>query len=198
MHGVLTFVNSPPQREPYLFTIAPPTSASHQLNQSLAISYGAYASSRGLLDIDFGPRAERVDKIALTVHERGRRDISGFIGGKVSADGAVQFPKSPVAMDDTVMIESDYIDVRLADDIATVVSITTDHLIYTPQPPFRYGLVEFENGARVQMEFVDVSDAGVAIGDRVSMKFRIKSIDRERGYRHYFWKAAPLTTTEQQ
>jgi len=25
----------------------------------------------------------------------------------------------------------------------------------------------------------------------VQMAFRIKSIDRERGYRHYFWKAVP-------
>jgi uncharacterized OB-fold protein len=42
------------------------------------------------------------------------------------------------------------------------------------------------------MEFTD-SDAGdLVVGDAVRMRFRIKAIDRRRGFRTYFWKAAPL------
>ncbi|MGD9661982.1 MAG: Zn-ribbon domain-containing OB-fold protein [Porticoccaceae bacterium] len=96
------------------------------------------------------------------------------------------------------MAGKDYIDVRLADETATVVAFTIDHLTFAPEPPFQYGLVEFESGARVLMEFVDTPAAGIAVGDKVTMKFRIKSIDRERGYRHYFWKAAPVSKAEAQ
>lgn len=181
-----------------LATTAGELSASAQLAESVSISYGAYATSCGLIDLDFGPRAERIEKIALSVHERDRKDITGFLGGKTAADAPSQFPKSPMALDGTLMAGKDYIDVRLADETATVVAFTIDHLTFAPEPPFQYGLVEFESGARVLMEFVDTPAAGIAVGDKVTMKFRIKSIDRERGYRHYFWKAAPVSKAEAQ
>jgi hydroxymethylglutaryl-CoA synthase len=39
---------------------------------------------------------------------------------------------------------------------AKVVSITADRLNFTPDPPFHFGLVQFDNGARVAMEHCDV------------------------------------------
>ena len=62
---------------------------------------------------------------------------------------------------------------------------------FTPDPPFNFGLVQFANGARVLMEFCDAPDGGFAVGDEVRMRFRIKTIDRRRGFRSYFWKASP-------
>jgi hypothetical protein len=41
------------------------------------------------------------------------------------------------------------------------------------------------------MEFCDVPETGLAVGDAVQMRFRIKSQDSRRGFRTYFWKAAP-------
>ena len=185
-------VNSP------LPTAGSEGSASAQLGESVPVKYGAYATSRGLIDLDFGPRGERIDKTFLSVHERDRKNITGFFGGKTSADAPSQFPKSPMALDGTLMAGKDYIDVRLADETARVVAFTIDNLTFTPEPPFQYGLVEFESGARVLMELVDIPASGIAVGDKVAMKFRIKSLDRERGYRHYFWKAAPLSKAEAQ
>ena len=80
---------------------------------------------------------------------------------------------------------------RLADDIAKIVSITADRLNFSPDPPFYFGLAQFANGARLLMEFTDATAQGFAVGDLVMMRFRIKSIDRRRGFRTYFWKAAP-------
>ena len=54
------------------------------------------------------------------------------------------------------------------------------------------GLVQFENGARVMMEFTDADADSFAAGDAVSMRLRIKSHDRRRGFRTYFWTAAPM------
>ena len=62
----------------------------------------------------------------------------------------------------------------------------------TPDPPFHFGLVQFENGARVTMEHCDVAGASPKVGDPVRMRFRIKAMDRQRGFRTYFWKAAPV------
>ena len=41
------------------------------------------------------------------------------------------------------------------------------------------------------MEFTDRAGPGFAVGDTVRMRLRIKAQDRRRGFRTYFWKAAP-------
>jgi len=52
--------------------------------------------------------------------------------------------------------------------------------------------VQFANGARVMMEFTDADAKSLAVGDPVAMRFRVKAFDRRRGFRTYFWKAAPV------
>ena len=78
-----------------------------------------------------------------------------------------------------------------AEFFATIVSVTADRLNFTPDPPFWFGLAQFDNGARVMMEFTDADARGFAVGDRVRMRLRIKSHDSRRGFCTYFWKAAP-------
>jgi uncharacterized OB-fold protein len=41
------------------------------------------------------------------------------------------------------------------------------------------------------MEFADADSEGFKVGDDVTMRLRIKSHDKRRGFRTYFWKAAP-------
>ena len=41
------------------------------------------------------------------------------------------------------------------------------------------------------MEFTDDDLRGFSVGDWVRMRFRVKSRDQRRGFRTYFWKAAP-------
>ncbi|WP_375207814.1 3-oxoacyl-[acyl-carrier-protein] synthase III C-terminal domain-containing protein [Hyphococcus sp.] len=143
------------------------------------------------LDMDWGMRAEVTQKSQASVLERYGRDITGFIGGQ-DKTGNVQFPKSPIPVNPDCSAPSAMEDIRLADEIGTVVSYTADRLIYCPDPPFAFGLVQFSNGARVMMEFADQPVGGISIGDRVHMRFRIKAEDRARGFRTYFWKAAPV------
>jgi hydroxymethylglutaryl-CoA synthase len=152
--------------------------------------YIRFLSLSGALDLDWGVRAEFEQKAQATVMERYGRDMIGFIGGKDNR-GNVQFPKSRIPVHPDANTPELLTDVRLADLTATLVSVTADRLNFSPDPPFWFGLVQFENGARVMMEFTDADLRGFKVGDKVQMRLRIKSHDKRRGFRTYFWKAAP-------
>lgn len=154
--------------------------------------YVRFLSLSGALDLDFGVRSEFEQKTQATVLERYGRDTIGFIGGRDPA-GNVQFPKTVIPVRPGATGREPCDDVRLADLEARVASVTADRLNFTPDPPFWFGLVQFENGARILMEFTDAGPTGFAVGDQVGMRLRIKSIDKRRGMRTYFWKAAPAT-----
>ncbi|MFW2828735.1 OB-fold domain-containing protein [Sphingomonas sp. ID0503] len=152
--------------------------------------YTRFLSLTGAIDLDWGMRAEFEQKAQGTVLERHGRDAMGFVGGRDAA-GNVQFPKSRVPVRPDASGPEAMEDVRLADLTATLKSVTADRLNYTPDPPFWFGLVQFDNGARVLMELTDAGAEGFRVGDQLRMRFRIKSHDRRRGFRTYFWKAAP-------
>ncbi len=140
--------------------------------------------------LDYGVRSEFEQKAQATVLERHGRDTMGFMGGRDAA-GNVQFPKTRMPVRPGATGPEPMEDVRLADLPATLISVTADRLNYTPDPPFWFGLVQFDNGARVLMELTDADQPVFAVGDRLRMRLRIKSLDRRRGFRTYFWKAAP-------
>lgn len=150
-----------------------------------------FLNLNGAIRLDWGMRAEFEQKAQATVLERVGRDMIGFIGGRDST-GNVQFPKSAYPVNPALTKPEEMADVRLADLPATVVSITADRLNFSPDPPFDFGLVQFDNGARVLMEMVNRPADGFAVGDRVRMRLRIKSHNERLGFRTYFWKAAPL------
>jgi 3-hydroxy-3-methylglutaryl CoA synthase len=152
--------------------------------------YVRFLSLNGALELDWGVRSEFEQKAQATVLDRYGRDVIGFVGGRDSA-GNVQFPKSRIPVRPDANGPEPMDDVRLADETARIVSVTADRLNYTPDPPFWFGLAQFNNGARVMMEFTDADSRGFSVGDPVTMRLRIKSHDRRRGMRNYFWKAAP-------
>jgi hydroxymethylglutaryl-CoA synthase len=152
--------------------------------------YVRFLSLTGALDLDWGVRAEVDQKAQATVIERHSRDVIGFVGGQDSR-GNVQFPKSRIPVHPDATGPERLTDVRLADLPGRLVSVTADRLNFSPDPPFWFGLVQFENGARLMMEFTDADARGFTVGDKVQMRLRIKSHDKRRGFRTYFWKAAP-------
>lgn len=166
-------------------------SAEEALRQGLAFGdYVRFLSLNGALELDWGVRSEFEQKAQATVIARVGRDMIGFVGGR-DAEGNVQFPKSRIPVRPDAEGPEPLQDVRLADDLARIVSITADRLNFTPDPPFWFGLAQFDNGARVMMEFTDADSRGFSVGDRVRMRLRVKSRDQRRGFRTYFWKAAP-------
>ena len=55
--------------------------------------YVRYLAHSGLLDMDWGMRAERDNRTAPSVAWRKHRDVMAFVGGRCRACGTVQFPK---------------------------------------------------------------------------------------------------------
>lgn len=154
-------------------------------------SISRFLSLTGSIDLDWGMRAEFEQKAQATVLERMGRDTIGFVGGRDST-GNVQFPKSAFPVNPELSQAEVMEDVRLADLEATIISVTADRLNFSPDPPFDFGLVQFENGARVLMEMVNRPAGGFRVGDRVRMRLRIKAQNPRLGFRTYFWKAAPI------
>jgi 3-hydroxy-3-methylglutaryl CoA synthase len=154
-------------------------------------AYLKLLSNDGQIDLDWGMRAETDHKTALTQLYRVSDQIFGFVGGQCSACEQVQFPRSPTCVNcgapDT---QTPY---GLVDEPAKVATYTADWLQYSPAPPLYMGLVQFDCGARVLMEMVDVGAAGIDVGTPLAMTFRKKERDKLRGWDRYFWKAAPTT-----
>lgn len=142
------------------------------------------------LELDWGMRSETDPKTALTQLYRSRDQVVAFMGGRCPACQAIQFPRMPACVQ-CGSIEP-LADVRLADEPAKVATFTADWLMFYPAPPLYVGLVQFDNGARVLMEMVDVDPAKLDVGTPLRMVYRMKEKDSLRHYNRYFWKATPV------
>jgi len=153
-------------------------------------NYTKLLSFSGELELDWGMRAETDQKTALTQLYRAREQVMSFIGAQCAGCGAIQFPRMPacVKCGSTAPMAA----APLADAPAKVATFTADWLMFYPSPPLYVGLVQFDNGARVLMEMVDVDPANFDVGTPLRMVFRVKEQDALRHYNRYFWKAAPL------
>ena len=78
-----------------------------------------------------------------------------------------------------------------ADMGGRIKSYTADRLTYSPDPPACYGMIEFAEGGRIMLDFTDINPDSLSVGQPMQMMFRIKDIDATRGFRRYYWKAAP-------
>ncbi len=152
-------------------------------------SYTRYLSHRGLLEVDFGMRAERDQRSAPSVMWRKERQVTGFVGARCRDCGTVQYPRSRVCVNPACRRTDTQQDLRLADLSGRVKSFTEDWQAYAARPPFIYGNVEFEGGGNLLMEFTDTDSGDVRVGMPVRFVFRVKDIDRARAFRRYFWKA---------
>ncbi len=157
-------------------------------------NYLRYLVLRQRLRLDYGIRAERDNRTALSALYRRCDAISRFSGGRCQRCGMLQFPRSAVCVRcheaETQQPES------LAELNGRVKSFTEDWQAHTPCPPLIYGNVTFPDGANVMMEFTDFAAGELAVDQEVRMVFRIKDYDERRGFRRYFWKSAPVAGTD--
>lgn len=145
------------------------------------------------IELEWGMRAEKQLKTALTEQYRSRVQLAGFVAGKCRKCGTVQFPQLPYCVEPGCHASgADFAQVPLADVPGKVLTHTADWLSYHPAPPLYVGFVQFDNGARLLMEMVDVGPGGLEVGMPLRVVHRIKDVDRARGYPRYFWKATPL------
>ncbi len=154
-------------------------------------AYGQMVSFYEEMELEWGMRAERDTKTALTEQYRSADQVYGFVAGKCGSCGQIQFPQLRYCVSCNAP-GTGFSPVPLAEEGAEVLTYTADSLMYHPAPPLYVGFAQFNNGARLLMEFVDVNADSFDVGKPLRMRFRIKEKDLTRGYYRYFWKAAPL------
>lgn len=147
--------------------------------------------------LDWGMRGEKTNKPAITEQYREADQLDTFSAGTCHACGTVQFPVLAYCVNPACAAPSDqFVSTSLADEPATIFTVTSDWLSYHPAPPLAVGFVAFENKARLLMEIVDARPEQVESGTRLRMVFRIKERDKTRGFNRYFWKATPVAEAQ--
>ena len=154
-------------------------------------NYNRFLAFNDLVKLERGMRAELDKQTALSTLYRKRDMILGFVGGRCEKCGTLQFPKSNVCVNPDCNAFHTQIDHPFAEMSGKVNSHTADQLTYSPDPPAICGMVQFDAGGRLMMDFTDVDMAEVSVGSTMRMVFRIKDYDAQRGFTRYFWKATP-------
>lgn len=156
-------------------------------------NYHQYLAFNDLITLEKGMRAEGADyKTALTVTYRKRDMLLGLVGGRCTRCGTVQFPRAEVCVNPQCRAHHSQEPYAFRDEPAQVHTWSADYLTYIPNPPSHFGLIQFDNGGRFMTDFTDVDLGELDVGTRVKMMFRIKSVDSQRGFVRYFWKAVPV------
>lgn len=164
------------------------------INGSLAMgspeeNYNKFQSFNQTVDKDFGKRGEVDKQTALSTLYRNRKMLTGFIGGKCATCGTVQFPKSRYCVNPNCGALDTQDDHAMADTPGKVNTYTADSLTFSLDPPAYFGMVQFDGGGRLMVDFTDVDRDSFDIGAPVRMQFRVREYDDDRGFRKYFWKA---------
>jgi 3-hydroxy-3-methylglutaryl CoA synthase len=145
------------------------------------------------IELEWGMRAEKSGKAALTTLYREADQLSAFVAGRCQACGTAQFPQLAYCVNPACQAPSAQFDaLPLTEEPARVLTYTNDWLSYYPAPPMIVGFVQFDVGARLLMETVDFGPEGVDVGTPLRMVFRVKEPDKARSFNRYFWKATPI------
>lgn len=154
-------------------------------------NYNRFLSFNQLVDREVGKRGELDKQSYLAAMYRRKDLLTGFVGGKCRSCGTIQIPKENYCVNlecGELDSQDDYPMSALQGRVKTW---TADRLTFDWNPPAYFGLVEFEGGGRLMMDFTEVEPGSIETGVPVSMHFRIRQFDNQRGFRKYFWKATP-------
>ena len=166
--------------------------AGHLARRREETSYAKFLAFNDLIEIERGMRSETDKLTPLSALWRNRDTVTGMIGGKCGVCGTIQFPITRVCANPNCNAVDSQEPHPFAGKTGRVNSFTADRLTYSPDPPACYGMVQFEEGGRWMMDFTDVEADKLAVGLGMRMMFRVKDVDTQRGFRRYFWKAAPI------
>ena len=156
-------------------------------------SYARFLAFNDTVEVERGMRAEADKLTPLSAMWRNRDAVTGFVGGHCRQCGTLQFPRSRICVNPNCNAVDSQEPHPFAEKRARINSYTADRLTYSPDPPACYGMIQFDDGGRWMMDFTDIDADDLAVGQAMRMTFRIKDIDTQRGFRRYFWKAAPAT-----
>ena len=169
----------------------------HLARRKEEASYNRYLAINDLVEIERGMRSEVDKQTAMSSLWRNRALLTSFVGGECTKCGTIQIPKSNICVNPNCNAMHTQVPHPFADKAGRINSFTADRLTYSPSPPACYGMVQFDGGGRMMLDFTDVDADALEVGQPMRMMFRIKDVDAQRGFTRYFWKAAPVTHTKE-
>ena len=152
-------------------------------------NYNKFLSFNNLIERDIGKRGEADKQTYLSGYNRRKDLLTGFIGGKCRECGTVQIPREKYCVNPECNALESQDEYSFADKAGEVMTWTADRLTFDWSPPAYFGMVQFEGGGKLMMDFTEVEEGKIDSGSKVSVHFRIRQFDSQRGYRKYFWKA---------
>jgi len=164
---------------------------SNKLDGKIAVSYGQYATWRGLVPLEASTLPDR-PPLSLPSRWRERRAILALYGAKCKKCGAPQI--SQIGQAPRVCVNCQAKDqfepYKFADKKAVLFSYAIDQLMPTQNPPGVNGVIDFEGGGRLICELTDCDIDNMAVGIGLEMTFR--KMFTSQGIHNYFWKAKPV------
>ncbi len=155
-------------------------------------SYEKFCKFRDLIKVEMGIRAESGARTAMTTLWRKRKMITGLVGVRCTKCGTPQWPPPQICVKPSCHAVRQFEDYEFAERSGRVLTWTADMLAVSWEPPCVYGIVQFNEGGRMLLDFTDCEQQDVKVGQPVRMSFRRRYFDKDRGYQGYFWKAVPL------
>lgn len=175
-------------------SIKPAKSFKDLLTRKAPISYQKFLAFREVLEVETGLRGEFQAETPLSVMWRNRKAILGLVGSRCTRCGTPQYPPQKICVVSECQSVNTMEPYSFSRRKATIFSYTGDNLAFSYDPPQIYGIVDFEEGSRMMLDFTDCSLPDLKVGMEVELSFRRKYHDRHRGVHTYFWKAIPLTS----
>jgi len=158
-------------------------------NRREETNYNKFLSFNSLIEKDIGKRGEVDKQTYLSGYNRRKDLLTGFIGGKCRVCGTVQIPREKYCVNPECNALDSQDDYCFSDKLGTVATWTADRLTFDWNPPAYFGMVQFDGGGKIMMDFTEVEEGKIDTGSRVSVHFRVRQFDSVRGFRKYFWKA---------
>jgi hydroxymethylglutaryl-CoA synthase len=154
-------------------------------------SYEKFQVFKGLLPLEVGIRGETQGPTAFSVLWRDRKSILGLVGSRCTQCGTIQYPPQKICVHPECGAVDAGEEYRFSDKKGTIFTYTGDNLAFSFDPPAIYGIVDFEGGGRIWMDFSDSDVKSLSVGKAVEMSFRRRYVDQQRGIYGYHWKAVP-------
>ena len=164
---------------------------SHQLAGKINITYGQYLTWRGMVPVEASTLPER-SAISLQSRWRERKTIMALIGVRCKKCGTPQMNQLGQAVRVCVNCQTkdQFEPYKFSDKKAKLFTYSVDQLMPTLNPPGVNGVVDFEGGGRLIVEFTDCDVNKMKVGMTMEMTFR--KMFTSRGIHNYFWKARPV------
>jgi len=151
-------------------------------------AYTKYLVFKNMIPVEVGIRGELQAPTAFSTLWRERTSVMGAVGSKCKKCGAVVYPRERVCPH---CQNTEFDPYLLRNKEAKIFTFTGDMLAFSYDPPQFYGMIDFVDGARMQVDFTDCKQEDLKVGNPVDLTFRRKYSDDLRGIYGYTWKAMP-------